>query len=89
MTDIRGESLVPGVRSLFQAVKRFLQQTHSIRSGEVNEAGWLLIVDGLLQVSVKKSTLHLVDWIGHAREAAMMRMTWIVDGLTTELNVSS
>jgi hypothetical protein len=36
-----------------------LQQADVVRGGGVDETRWLLAVDGLLQVAMKKSVLHV------------------------------
>ena len=61
--EIGSKLLVPGPRSLFQAIQRALQKTNIIRASGVDEAWRLLVVHGLLQMTMKKSILHvkLVD----------------------------
>jgi len=53
-----------------------------IRIGGVDKARWLLVVDSLLQVTVKECVLHV-------ELRTMLRTTRIVAGLTTGLKVSS
>jgi len=63
LSKIGGEPLVPCARRLLETIERSLQETHMVRVSRVNKAWRLLTVDGLLQVSMKKSVLHvqLVD----------------------------
>ena len=56
---IHGEPLVPRPRSLLEAVEGSLEETHMVVVSRVNKARRLLTVDGLLQVAVKKSVLHI------------------------------
>ena len=84
LSKIGGEPLVPCARSLLETIERSLQETHMVRMSRVNKAWRLLTVDGLLQVSVKKSVLHvqLVDrpapGSGDAEDDADRR--WLDDG---------
>jgi hypothetical protein len=57
------EPLVPSSRGLLQSVQGLLQEADVICSGGVDETWWLLAVDRLVEVAVKKGILHvqLVD----------------------------
>jgi hypothetical protein len=59
LSEIGGEPLVPCARGLLETIEKSLQETHVVRVSRVNKARRLLIVDGLLQVSVKKGVLHI------------------------------
>jgi hypothetical protein len=59
LPEAGGETLVPGPRSLFQTIERALQKTNIIRVSGVDEAWRLLGVHSLLQMTMKKSILHV------------------------------
>ena len=63
ISNVRGEALVPRPRGLLEAVKGALKKTDGVGTRQVDEAGGLLTVDRLVQVTVKKGILHvqLVD----------------------------
>jgi hypothetical protein len=63
LSNVRGEALVPRPRGLLEAVEGALKKTNGIGARRVDEAGGLLTIDGLVQVTVKKGILHvqLVD----------------------------
>ena len=58
-TDVRGKALVPRLGRLLEPVQGLLQQTNIVRFGGVDEAGWLLAVDSLLEVAVEEGVLHI------------------------------
>jgi hypothetical protein len=59
LTKIRDKLLVPHVGSLLHAVEGLLQQTYMIRCKWVDEARWLLAVDGLLKTVMVKGILDI------------------------------
>jgi hypothetical protein len=59
LLNVAGESLVPSPGRLLESVEGLLQETDVVGSRQVNETGWLLRVDRLVQVTVKKRVLHV------------------------------
>ena len=60
-----------------------------VRGGRIDEARWLLAVDSLLKMSVKKRVLH-VQLANRSRAGSSdAQDSRIVGGLTIGLNVSS
>jgi hypothetical protein len=59
VADVCGEVLVPGPGRLLEPIQGLLQDTNIVRVGGVDKAGWLLVVDNLLEVAVEEGILHV------------------------------
>jgi hypothetical protein len=54
-----GKSLKPGPRSLFEPVERFEKPTYMSGSLGIDETRWLLAVDNLIKMSMKKCVFDI------------------------------
>jgi hypothetical protein len=59
VANVRGEALVPGPGRLLEPIQGLLQETNIVKVGGVDKAGWLLVVDNLLEVAVEEGVLHV------------------------------
>jgi hypothetical protein len=62
--SIVGKLLVRSPRGLLEAIERFVQMTHKMRSSRIDEAGRLLAVDLLIKIAMKEGILdiQLTNW---------------------------
>jgi hypothetical protein len=56
---IVGEALVPCTRGLLEAVERLVEPTNMLGMIGVDEARWLLAVDHLIKIAMKKGVLDV------------------------------
>jgi hypothetical protein len=47
------------MRSLLQAIERFLQEANKIQMSWIFEPGWLLAIHCLTEIAMKKDVLHI------------------------------
>jgi hypothetical protein len=59
VADVCGEKPVPGPGRFLEPIQGLLHETNIVRVGGVDKAGWLLVVDNLLEVAVEEGVLHV------------------------------